>query len=924
MALDRNQLPESPLRVALASWFDRASGWLVLVCIAIAGFAAYQGSRALAASGMTLPLVLIAVASVAVMAVVWHASLLHDLSPWRRAAWRWIAVAVGLELAGLLAGNVAAAYALPALSACAEWCRIAFVPCAAFSAASLLWSTRGTAFGLQFWLETLIVVLCVGALLWLVVPHEAIAQDGALIPLAAILLLRRSDWQGWPGLVTFACALAALAAARLLELVGAGIVTGATPLRLLALATLALAAQFDYLRNERHAPPMNVSERRSPIAALVPHASLVLAGYALLRQHAGTLDEPAVLIASVVCLSAVLLFARQVLATGFEVTLQTGLATRSAEARFAALIRNTTDVIAILGADGSIRYVTATAERIFGHSAEALIGRLLEELVSLDDRARLRSFLTRDLGHPGASATFEARIPRGDERQRIVEIYGSNMDEDPSIRGRLLNLRDMTDRKGMEEQLRRLAFHDPLTLLANRALFRDRVEHALAVSKRNNRGVAVMFVDLDNFKKINDSLGHSHGDRVLHKSAQRISKTTRNGDTVARLGGDEFAVLFENLTGKEPVVEIAARIVETLQASLDLPGPDLRVGASIGVAFATPEDGVEDLMRNADVAMYSSKAQGKGRYTIYEPAMNRAQNKRQELEAQIAKALLDNQFLLHYQPIVELKSGYLLGVEALLRWRHPRRGLLRPAEFIRVAEETGQIVAMGRWVLLQACHEVRVWQGRLPEGRQIRAAINVSAAQLVKSDIVADVAAALQTSGIDPGCVVIELTESVLMQNSDEVLAQLTQLKNLGVRIAIDDFGTGYSSLSYLHRFPIDILKIDRSFVQQLGGIEDGAGLARAIIALGETLGLEVVAEGIELEHQQRELINLGCVAGQGYYFSKPALLNELEYSVHMQRRRTVADTLPPGARITATGRFVLGDLACPDMGEEKQVKTKG
>jgi diguanylate cyclase (GGDEF)-like protein/PAS domain S-box-containing protein len=930
MALDQDQLPGSPLRAALATWFDRASGWLVLACTAVAGFAAFPVFGPLAASGTTLSLVLIAVASVAAIAVVWQASLLHDLSPWRRAAWRWIGLAIAFELAGLLAGNVAAANALPALSACAGWLHIAFFPCAAIAGAALLWSSRGTAFGLQFWLETPIVVLCIGALLWLVVPHTvaptpmlaggappgaawAAVLDGAVILAAAILLLRRSDWQGWPGLVTFAFALAGLAAARLLELVGAGMATGATPLRLLSLATLALAAQFDYLRNERLAPPMNVSERGSPLAALVPHASLVLAGYALLLQQAGTLDEPVVLIAAVVCLSVVLLFARQVLATGFAVALHTGLATRSAEARFAALIRNTTDVIAILGADGSLRYVTATAERIFGLSAEALIGRPLEELVSLDDRARLRSFLARDLEHPGATATFEARIPRGHERQRIVEIYGTNMDQDPAIRGRLLNLRDMTDRKGMEEQLRRLAFHDPLTLLANRALFRDRVEHALAVSKRNNRGVAVMFVDLDNFKKINDTLGHSHGDRVLHKSAQRISKTTRNGDTVARLGGDEFAVLFENLTGKEPVIEIAARIVETLQESLDLPGPDMRVGASIGVAFATPEDGVEDLMRNADVAMYSSKAQGKGRYTIYEPAMNRAESKRQEMEAQIAKALLENQFLLHYQPIVELKSGYLLGVEALLRWRHPRRGLLPPAEFIRVSEETGQIVAIGRWVLLQACHEVRVWQGRLPEGRQIRAAINVSATQLIKSDIVGDVAAALQTSGIEPGCVVIELTESVLMQNSDEVLAQLTQLKKLGVRIAIDDFGTGYSSLSYLHRFPIDILKIDRAFVQQLGGIEDGAGLARAIIALGDTLGLEVVAEGIELEHQQRELVNLGCVAGQGYYFSKPALLGELEYSVHMQRRRTVADTLPPGARITATGRFVLADLRIPD-----------
>jgi EAL domain-containing protein (putative c-di-GMP-specific phosphodiesterase class I) len=340
----------------------------------------------------------------------------------------------------------------------------------------------------------------------------------------------------------------------------------------------------------------------------------------------------------------------------------------------------------------------------------------------------------------------------------------------------------------------------------------------------------------------------------------------------------------------------------------------MRVAASVGVAFATPEDGVEELMRNADVAMYSAKSQGKGRFVVYEPAMQRAASRRQELETEIQTALNESQFLLHYQPIVELHSGYLLGVEALVRWRHPERGLIGPLEFIPVAEETGQIVTLGRWVLAQACREVRVWQARLPEGRQVRVGVNVSAVQLSKSDICADVRKALTLSEIDPGCLVIELTESVLMQNSEDVLATLAQLKKLGVRIAIDDFGTGYSSLSYLHRFPIDILKIDRSFVEQLGSIQEGAGLARAIITLGDTLGLEVVAEGIELEQQQRELIELGCVAGQGYYYSKPALLHELEYSVHMMRRRTMADTLPQGARFTATGRFVMGDLRPADF----------
>jgi len=926
MALEPNQPSPRGLRAALAPWLDRASGLLVLACFGIAVFGALRGDEALVGTGAVLSFTLIAVATLAATFTVWRVSTLKDLSPARRQAWRWLAFAIGLEFAGLLA-----AFAFPAQTAAADWLQVAFFPCAAVAAAALLWSTRGHAFGAQFWIETLVVVLCIGALLWLVVPHDFVrtpllagmappgaswtaALDGLIIVMASILLLRRSDWQGWPGLVVFALALAAIAGARLLGLVGTGAGSAAVPLRLFALAIFALAAQLDYLRNGRRAPPMNAAELGSPLAPLAPYIALMLAGFALLIQQSGTLDEPAALIATVVCLSAVLLFARQAIATGLEVAIQTGLATRSAEARFAALIRNTADVIAIVAKDGTIRYVTATAERVFGQAAEALIGRPIAELVAFDDRARLRDYLDRDLAQPGAAATFEARIPRADDKQRIVEIYGTNMEEEPAIGGRLLNLRDMTDRKGMEEQLRRLAFHDPLTLLANRSLFRDRVEHAVTVSKRNGRGVAVMFVDLDNFKKINDSFGHAQGDRVLHKSAQRLVKSTRTGDTVARLGGDEFAVLLENLTGKEQVVEIAARIVASLQESLELPGPDLRVTASVGVAFAEPEEGVEELMRNADVAMYSAKAQGKGRFTIYEPAMNRAASKRQELETEIAAALAEAQFLLHYQPIVDLNSNYLLGVEALVRWRHPKRGLLGPAEFIGVAEETGQIVVLGRWVLAQACREVRVWQSRLPEGRQVRVGVNVSAAQLSQSDICEDVATALGISEIDPGCLVIELTESVLMQNTEEVLAKLTELKKLGVRIAIDDFGTGYSSLSYLHRFPIDILKIDRSFVEQLGNIEDGAGLARSIITLGETLGLEVVAEGIELEHQQRELIGLGCVAGQGYYYSKPALLHEIEYSVHMLRRRTMADTLPQGARFTATGRFVMGDLHPADL----------
>ncbi|HEU0225231.1 MAG TPA: EAL domain-containing protein [Steroidobacteraceae bacterium] len=918
----------------MALWFDHRSGWFVLLC---AGFAA-TGTLAGFAPGATryglAPLLATAAATFAAIAAAWHASGLEDATAPRRQAWRWLGVALGIQLAGAFAVAATFAFEAPELHAAAVFLKFAFFPCAIAAVAAMLLSTRHQPFGALFWLEALLVALCIGAVLWLALPRNlapfpmptaappalaawAATLDAGLLALAAVVLLRRSDWRGWPGLVFFALGLGGLAGSRLLEAmtVAGGRAPAATcPLQLLALVAIAVAAHLEYLRAERQAPPMDAAERGSPLAALLPYAALMLAGVTLLSLHTGSRSEPAHVIAWVVCIAAGLLFARQAFSTARAVALQTGLARRSAEARFAALIRNTADVIAVVDGQGDFSYLTPTAQRIFGQPPQELIGRQFAELVALEDRARVREFFQRDLAQPGTSAHVEARIPRGDEKQRIVEIHASNMLREPAIGGYLLNLRDNTDRKGMEEQLKRLALHDPLTLLANRSLFRDRLEHAVAVSRRNGRGVAVLFVDLDNFKNVNDSHGHATGDRVLHRSAQRLVKATRNGDTVARFGGDEFAVLLENLTGRDQVIDVAARIVEALQGPLELTGNDTRVGASIGIAFAGPEDGVEELLRNADVAMYASKARGKGCYTVYEPAMNRAASERQEMEAEIARGLEARQFLIHYLPTVDLRSGYLLGVEALLRWQHPKRGLIGPAEFLPVTERSGQIVTLGRWVLAQACREVRVWQARLPEGRQVRVSVNVSAVQLVQSDICADVENALRISSLDPGNLVIELKESVLMQNSEEVLATLGKLRKFGVRIAIDDFGTGLSSLSYLHRFPIDILKIDRSFVEQLDRIEDGAGLARAIIALGETLGLEVVAEGIESEQQQLRLVELGCVAGQGYHYARPGMLHELEYSEHMLRRRTMADTLPQGARFTATGRFVVGDLHPMDL----------
>ena len=455
-----------------------------------------------------------------------------------------------------------------------------------------------------------------------------------------------------------------------------------------------------------------------------------------------------------------------------------------------------------------------------------------------------------------------------------LECVGSNLLDDPAVKGLALNLRDVTERKALEDQLRQLAFHDPLTLLANRSLFRNRVEHALALSRRTQERLAVLMIDLDNFKNVNDSLGHDIGDRLLQTAAQRLVKCTRAADTVARLGGDEFAVLLEGVSTLEQAEEIAASVTEAFRLPISIDGDDLLVTTSIGVALSEPGNDTEHVLRNADIAMYNAKAAGKARHVVFHARMQEQLRERLRLEDDLSQAFAKNEFFLEFQPIVDLKTTELLGVEALVRWQHPEQGRLLPGQFIPMAEETGQIVELGRWVLLDACCRVKQWRESIAAGSGLRVAVNISGRHLQQGDLVADVRNALEVSGLEPESLLIELTESTMMHNSESNLLRLKDLKSLGVRLAIDDFGTGYSSLSYLHRFPIDILKIDRSFVSRLTESSEGPKLARAVVMLGETLGLETVAEGVEMEDQVTQLLQLGCVAAQGFLFSHATSLD--------------------------------------------------
>jgi diguanylate cyclase (GGDEF)-like protein/PAS domain S-box-containing protein len=651
------------------------------------------------------------------------------------------------------------------------------------------------------------------------------------------------------------------------------------------------------------APARALSSTSDTLARALPYAAMLTAFLVLVYCSRGDIGGPATVMTLIVFALTLLLMVRQGVVMRGESLIREQRAARLVEDRYASLIANASDVIMIVGADEVVRFASPACQRILGLGPEEISGRSLPELWAGEDAERLRLFLREVAASAGTAGPVELRIERGGKRC-VIESVGSNLTEDPAVQGLALNLRDISERKALEEQLRQLAFHDPLTLLANRNLFRDRVQHALTLAQCAQRCVAVMFLDLDNFKNINDSLGHDAGDRLLQAVAQRIVQTTRSSDTVARLGGDEFAVLLERVASSTEVARLAQALIETLDLPFALDGREVRVGASVGVAFSSAEAGAEALLSNADIAMYHAKAAGKKRHVTFQPQMQDLLHERMRLEADIGRALAQQEFFLEYQPIIDLGTGSLLGVEALVRWRHPEAGVLMPARFIQVLEECGHIARLGRWVLRQACRDVCAWRPSIAGGSRVRLAVNISGRHLQHGELVADVLEALRESGLEAGNLVIELTESTIMYNTDANLERLHRLKSLGVRLAIDDFGTGYSSLSYLHRFPIDILKIDRSFVSRLTSSDNGPELARAVITLGETLGLDTVAEGIEYEAQVAALLALGCVAGQGYLFAPAESLEQLSQSASVARRNALWTAQAAREQLSATGRF--------------------
>ncbi|HYA44230.1 MAG TPA: EAL domain-containing protein, partial [Acidimicrobiales bacterium] len=427
------------------------------------------------------------------------------------------------------------------------------------------------------------------------------------------------------------------------------------------------------------------------------------------------------------------------------------------------------------------------------------------------------------------------------------------------------------EQKALEEELKRQAFHDALTGLANRALFRDRVEHALTRTARSLSSLAVLFLDLDDFKLVNDSLGHAAGDELLVAVASRLATALRTGDTAARFGGDEFAILLEEIAEPEEACKAAARILDELRPPMMIGDRAVSMRASIGIAYS--KVGLEEpaeLLQAADVAMYAAKARGKNGYEVYHPELRMAATDRLEKTAELQRAVEEGQFVLFYQPILSLDGNGAIGLEALIRWQHPERGLILPMEFIPLAEETGLIITIGRWVLSEACRTARRWQNEYDLGDRLKVSVNISARHFQHQGLVEDVSKTLASSHLKPQCLILEITESVLVRDAETVIARMQQLKELGVSFAVDDFGTGYSSLSYLRRFPIDILKVDKSFVDDVGDSPKASALAEAILQLGRSLNLDTVAEGIERAGQAEGLRALGCRYGQGFLFARP------------------------------------------------------
>jgi diguanylate cyclase (GGDEF)-like protein/PAS domain S-box-containing protein len=554
------------------------------------------------------------------------------------------------------------------------------------------------------------------------------------------------------------------------------------------------------------------------------------------------------------------------------------------DASFLARICEYIDVgLAYLAPDGRWLRVNRKLQEIVGYSEEELLGMRFQQMTHAEDLAEDIDALRRLHAGEATEVTREKRYLRKDGQAVWVKLTAMPMRDAQGKLNFISVIEDISSRKRMEAALHHQANHDALTGLPNRNLLRDRLVQAMSYASRAGKVLAVMLIDLDRFKNINDSLGHEAGDKVIVEAGRRLSAVVKEGDTVARLGGDEFVVLMPNLAQEEDVALVAHGLLDVLRLPMVMHEQELTTVASIGISIY-PKDGTDGstLLRNADAAMYRAKEVGRGNFQFYAHEMNARTLDRLKIEVGLRHALHRGEFILHYQPQVDIASGKVVGVEALLRWMQPKQRVVPPSEFIPIAEETGLIMPIGEWVLQTACAQQQEWE-RLGLGR-IRVAVNLSARQFRQKDLDRTIAHVLEHTGCPADCLALEITESVVMENPDAAALMLKKLSDMGVRLAIDDFGTGYSSLSYLKRFPIDELKIDKSFVNDITTDADDAAIAKAVIVLAHSMKLSVTAEGVETAGQLEFLRQQQCDLMQGHYFSKPLPADWMPVLLTMKR----------------------------------------
>jgi diguanylate cyclase (GGDEF)-like protein/PAS domain S-box-containing protein len=772
--------------------------------------------------------------------------------------------------------------------------------------------------------------LTVGTRVYLKVPYAANA-----VPLSAGFVLLTALLYGFPAAAPLAAAAAVVSSLRLSRRGGALLYDSAPAAAATVLAGLVLAQLTD-------AAAPDVSPFAAAFAAFVFSFAQAAAESAQLTAYGRSgearawpriyLDALAWTLTAYLLTSSFAVLASQTPA-GFAFDLCLGLAAAAAAAdalyqahrgnsqpaptwlagagaaqfagthAYSAAFEHAAIGMAVLSAKGKLLWVNRSLSAFLGYTESELMYSSLKSITHKDDLVPALAALKSMLRQRSDFLQTEVRHQRrGGEAVWALWNVARFQDPRDDETYLVLQLQDITERKQSEERLRHDAFHDPLTGLPNRALFTDHVKLTIARAKRvATRRFAVLFCDLDRFKVINDSLGHVAGDQLLVEVARRLERCLRQGDTVARVGGDEFTILLDDLADEQEAVTVAERIQKEISAAIMLSGREVFTTMSIGVAAGTGSySDPEDILRDADTAMYRAKSLGKARHVVFDHSMHASAVNLLQIETDLRKALEKGQFYLLYQPIVSLDNFKLCGFEALVRWHHPERGLISPLDFIPIAEETGQIIGIGEWALFEACRQMREWHEKFPQASPIFMSVNLSAKQFNHMMLIAQVDDVLRRTGLNPRQLKLEITEGAVMDNIDAATEMLRQLRDLGVQLAIDDFGTGYSSLSYLHRFPIDTLKIDRSFVTRMANNAENVEIVRTIVMLAQVLGMDVVAEGVETREQLKLLRDLRCEYGQGYYFSRPSSASDAEKIIVETNEKVRKLHMPEKARAEA------------------------